>query len=115
MKPSEFKDVEVEKIISHEKYLILPEKFFRHTFDYDLAQLDTENKPLSSEPSIDFTPRELDCIVLLMQGYTFKMIASKLGISPRTVETYIENIKQKTGCFSKGELIKFLQKQRGAH
>lgn len=104
-----------DRIFSHEKYLILPEKFLRHTFDYDLNEMMAESDVKHQEQSIDFTPRELDCIVLLMQGYTFKMIANKLGISPRTVETYIENIKQKTGCFSKSELIKFLQKQRISH
>lgn len=52
-----------------------------------------------------FSKRELDVLQYLVQGMTAKRISEKLVISKRTVEHHIENIKQKSGCSSKYELI----------
>jgi DNA-binding CsgD family transcriptional regulator len=49
--------------------------------------------------------READCLLLLIQGKTSAEISEKFKLSKRTVETYIENIKNKLGCASKSELI----------
>jgi DNA-binding NarL/FixJ family response regulator len=48
--------------------------------------------------------RELDCLTLLARGHTAKMSAKQLGLSFRTVESYIENIKCKLNVYSKAEL-----------
>ncbi len=55
------------------------------------------------------TVRETECARLLILGKTTKEIARGLNISPKTVEVYINNIKQKTGCHYKHDLIKFYQ------
>lgn len=55
-----------------------------------------------------FSQREIDCIKLLISGYTYKMIGIALEISPRTVESHIENIKKKSHCYTKSELIRYL-------
>jgi DNA-binding CsgD family transcriptional regulator len=49
--------------------------------------------------------QEIKCLRLLLRGMTMKMIARCLGISPRTVEHYLENIKIKLNVNSKPELI----------
>lgn len=49
--------------------------------------------------------REFECVKLLVKGKTIKMIAQILGLSPRTVEHYLENIRSKLGIASKTELI----------
>lgn len=49
--------------------------------------------------------RELECLHLTIKGYTAKRIARELGISHRTVEEYLVNIRIKTGASSKAELI----------
>jgi len=49
--------------------------------------------------------RELQCLRLTVKGYTAKKIAKELGISHRTVEEYIGNIRVKAGAGSKAELI----------
>lgn len=49
--------------------------------------------------------RECEIVVLISQGDTDKQIAKKLGISPRTVESYIVNVKQKLGVRTRVELI----------
>jgi hypothetical protein len=46
------------------------------------------------------TSREITCLRFLMQGATYKQIAQLLEISPRTVETYIQRVKQRTGYTS---------------
>lgn len=52
------------------------------------------------------TYREIECARLIIMGRTAKEIARDLNISPKTVEVYINNIKRKTGCHYKHELIK---------
>ena len=49
--------------------------------------------------------RQLSCANLLLSGLTQKEIAAYLNLSPRTIETYIENIKQKLQCRNKTDLI----------
>jgi DNA-binding CsgD family transcriptional regulator len=51
--------------------------------------------------------RELQCVFYLVQGYSAKQIASKLNISPRTVETHVGNIKDKLGLLSTRAIIDF--------
>ena len=55
-----------------------------------------------------FSRRELDCVPLLLKGYSCKQIAEHLKISFRTVEVYVNNLKQKTGTGSKNELLYLL-------
>jgi DNA-binding CsgD family transcriptional regulator len=49
--------------------------------------------------------REVECIDLVLQNKISKEIAYILGLSVRTIEAYLENIKRKTHCRSKTELI----------
>lgn len=49
------------------------------------------------------TNQELLCLQLLSKGKTYKEIALRLSISPRTVETYLKRIKEKTGFSSKND------------
>jgi DNA-binding CsgD family transcriptional regulator len=52
------------------------------------------------------TKRQSECLFYLTQGKTFKEIALLMnGISVRTVETYIEQLKLKLNCRNKSELI----------
>lgn len=49
--------------------------------------------------------REAQCIVLMLHGATAKQTAKQLGISPRTVETYIDQLKIKFASPTKLALI----------
>lgn len=51
------------------------------------------------------TKHESFCLFYLVRGNTAKLIAKKMNISFRTVETYLENIKIKLNCKNKSELI----------
>jgi DNA-binding CsgD family transcriptional regulator len=50
--------------------------------------------------------REMQCLSSLSKAKTMKEIAEELSLSPRTVETYIEKIKNKSGLHFKNDLIK---------
>ncbi len=56
----------------------------------------SDNKNISD--SIHLSKREIDCINWYLKGKNSGDIALILGISRRTVETYIENVKGKLGC-----------------
>ncbi len=50
------------------------------------------------------SPREKQCLELILQGKLNKQIAYILNLSIRTVEDYIDNIKHKLGCSNKMDL-----------
>lgn len=52
--------------------------------------------------------REAQCLQLTVQGFTAKMIAHKLGLSYRTVEGYLNNLKTRLGKNSKTELVQYI-------
>lgn len=56
--------------------------------------------------SVIISLREFQCLFLMSKGQTFKEIGKNLDLSPRTIESYINNLKSKTGTNSKSELIK---------
>jgi len=66
---------------------------------------------LSSIYGYKFTKRELDCLPLLLKGLSSKQIAEQLKISFRTVEMYIDNLKQKTNTQNKNELLFLLSEK----
>jgi DNA-binding NarL/FixJ family response regulator len=62
-----------------------------------------QEKQLNSQIS----PREKEIIKLLADGLTTKNIATKLFISPHTVETHRQNILLKLGLKNTAELVKY--------
>lgn len=49
--------------------------------------------------------RETDTLFYVIRGYTAKEIAQKLGLSPKTIEYHIEQLKNKLNCNKKSELV----------
>lgn len=76
------------------------------SFDKDLSLHHYELRDLNATLS----KREMDCLYYLGKGFTIKGIGRELNLSPRTVEAYLNSIKDKTGCYSKNDLIKLLSK-----
>jgi len=54
---------------------------------------------------IYLTRREAECMLYLIRGKTVAMIADDLKLSPRTVEFYVKNLKDKMHCKNRPELI----------
>lgn len=70
-----------------------------------------DNLPdLNQSAKLKLSSRQLSCITHLVEGYTIREIADLQNLSPRTVESYINNVKYKLHCRNKAELIaKFLK------
>jgi DNA-binding CsgD family transcriptional regulator len=49
-------------------------------------------------PETPFTPRETDVLEFLRQGLTYREIATRLALSPKTVEKHVGAIMRKTGA-----------------
>lgn len=45
-----------------------------------------------------FTPKETEVLLYLVKGLTNKEIAEKMGLSPGTVNTHLDNLYRKLGC-----------------
>lgn len=58
-----------------------------------------------------FSKREIESMSYFSKGNTVKEVAKSMSLSPRTVEGYINNVKVKTGCNNKSELIKLFKNQ----
>jgi DNA-binding NarL/FixJ family response regulator len=69
-------------------------------------------KPVpASEPMEDLSPREKEVLDCLAQGFLYKEIAEKLGISYETVHTYIRRIYEKLQVRTRTEAVaKFLKR-----
>ena len=52
-----------------------------------------------------FTKREQEVLQNILKGFTAKKIAQQLSLSHRTVEDYIERVKQKFQCINKHDVI----------
>jgi DNA-binding CsgD family transcriptional regulator len=61
---------------------------------------------------IKVSKREEECLSLLCRGKRIKQIASMLGISPRTVEYFVENLKRKTKCRTISQLLLMYERNR---
>jgi DNA-binding NarL/FixJ family response regulator len=60
------------------------------------------------DPELEqLTPRERDVLHHLARGYPYKRIASRLGISPRTVETHVSSVLRKLQLSTRHELSRW--------
>jgi DNA-binding NarL/FixJ family response regulator len=50
------------------------------------------------------TPREREVVMLIAQGYTYRQVASKLGMKVKTLETHMAHIFQKLGVATRAEV-----------
>lgn len=58
-------------------------------------------------PHDSITKRELEVLQLIVEGYSSKLIADKLNISPRTVDTHRGNIMQKLNIPNAAGLVRY--------
>lgn len=81
------------------------------TFDSDgrryVVAHRNERSSTSSSPSFGstLTPREIDVLARLAEGYSNKLIAYELGLTLSTVATLLKRAKTKLGASSRAELI----------
>jgi len=65
------------------------------------------------ESKNSLTYQELKCLMLISQGKTMKLGAREMGISIKTFESYIANIKKKTQLDTRHDLVKLFQDKIG--
>jgi DNA-binding CsgD family transcriptional regulator len=51
------------------------------------------------------SPAEARVLALLLEGSSNRQIAARLGLSPRTVESHIGAMFEKTGCRNRSQLL----------
>jgi two-component system response regulator NreC len=68
--------------------------------------------PLSHTGQVEeLTPREIDVLKLIVQGYTNRQVADELGISTRTVEGHRANLTEKLGIRSRVDLLRYARER----
>ncbi len=70
---------------------------------HTIANITAINTFEFSSPSL--TQRQFDCIYYLVKGKTMKETAKILGLSPKTIEHYLDAVKAKLNCYTRSELI----------
>jgi two-component system, NarL family, response regulator NreC len=63
--------------------------------------------PTKDSPIEAPTPREIDVLRYIAQGYTNRQTAEALSISVRTVESHRANLMSKLGLSSRVELVRY--------
>lgn len=82
--------INLQDLLVNDKHIISAEPYYRIN-------------PIDNRHSL--TKRELQCLFYVLRGCQSREIAEKLGLSKRTVEFYIDNIKSKFHSKNKSELI----------
>lgn len=59
-----------------------------------------------------FTPREVEVVDLIAQGFTNKQIADRLGVTVKTVEQYATRVFKLVGVKSRHELAAWRNAQK---
>jgi DNA-binding CsgD family transcriptional regulator len=71
-----------------------------------IKRVAVDTKELSA---VNLTQREVECIHYMLNYKTVSESASMMNLSQRTVESYLENIKNKLSCNTKSELLQLLR------
>lgn len=103
-----FHDLAQKLLIQLEPHHVIAEDLSQNHLKYKTIPNINDIDFLASISGYEFTSRELDCIPLLLMGQSAKQIAETLGLSYRTVEIHIRNLKIKTKQVTKNDLIHVL-------
>ncbi|MEO1456190.1 MAG: response regulator [Pseudomonadota bacterium] len=71
--------------------------------------VDEINEP-AANPFCDLTPRELDVMLEMVRGDPNKVIAHRLGVSPKTVEIHRARVMEKAGARNFSHLVRMALK-----
>ncbi len=58
-----------------------------------------------ARPGEHLTPREQEVLRLVAHGFTARRIAQRLSLSPSTIRTHVEHIRDKLGCRTRAEAV----------
>lgn len=103
------KDIDEKELLSGIHKVVKGDKFYSMEIT-NLLINNMYNKPQRGAPFL--TRKEKEVIKFLMEGFSSKEIASKLDVSPRTVETHRANVLNKFNLRNTTELIKKIVEQK---
>jgi DNA-binding NarL/FixJ family response regulator len=69
-------------------------------------------EPTPTAADMNLSPREMDILQWLVEGYSYKRIAEKLFISPLTVQSHIKRVYEKLQVHSKSAAVSKALKYR---
>ncbi|MCK4870908.1 MAG: helix-turn-helix transcriptional regulator [Gammaproteobacteria bacterium] len=78
------------------------------TSAYQKKKAIKKDNAFTNDADIKFSRREAECMEHFLQGRTVAEVADLLGLSRRTVEFYVKNMRAKVGCRTKAELIQIV-------
>lgn len=73
----------------------------------DESFMTNQDEPAIPEPFDTLSPREFQVFSMLVEGIRAKEIAARLGLSPKTVDTYRSSLMVKLEIFDVAGLVKF--------
>jgi DNA-binding NarL/FixJ family response regulator len=69
--------------------------------------------PMPADPELDqLSARERDVLRLIARGYTYKEVARRISVSPRTVETHVSSVLRKLQLSNRHELTQWATDRR---
>lgn len=84
-----------------------PSKTNTLNFFKNLNRFNVDHFAIDKPTKDDLTKREKEILFYLCYGLALEKISKILSISIRTVETHVENIKNKLNCSTKSQLIEY--------
>lgn len=77
------------------------------TMTQALLRAISQGPAIKDTPTAVLTPREIEILRLIVQGYTNRQMADMLNISIRTVESHRTNLMNKLDLHSRVELVRY--------
>ena len=69
--------------------------------------------PMPADPELDqLSAREREVLRLIARGYTYKEVARRISVSPRTVETHVSSVLRKLQLSNRHELTQWATDRR---
>jgi len=101
------KEIDTELIIKAVTSIHLGGYYFHSSHELQILEY-IENGMRKNIPKISFSPRELQVCLKISKGLTNREISKELQLGLRTVETYRQNLIEKTGVKNSPELITYI-------
>jgi DNA-binding NarL/FixJ family response regulator len=90
---------EAIRVMTHDAFYLCPRL-------HDQFQLELELASRADEQQNGLSPREIETLRWIASGFTHAQIASRMGLSAATVDTYAKRIRAKLNVNNKAELTR---------
>lgn len=88
-------------------HMMAGEVYMSPLIDASEIQQAQEKKQQANDPFETLSPREFQVFTMLVDGVRAKEIAARLGLSPKTVDTYRSSLMEKLEIYDVAGLVKF--------